>query len=288
MADLAPGRTAPRLRATLAGEELALWGDASEGYMAEMAHWDAANAPFVAALERLPPDTTCLDIGANIGLTTCLLARRVPQGRVFAFEAIPRTSAMLRRNLAANAIANAVVVEAALADRPGILALNEAPDAAASHALTGAHDAATLVHATALTVDGWAASEPHLGPVGFIKLDVEGFEPNVLAGAADLIARDRPLILMELNSWCLNGLHGTNPLVFLQHLLRCFTVEMMVERGRFEPMDDPRAILHTNLVLHACVSDLLLRPIPGQALPPLPTLTGTPAATAGTPLGAHP
>lgn len=275
----APHLRPPRLHATFGGEALALFGDASEGYLAEIANWDDANAPFLAALQRLPPDTACLDIGANIGLTTCLLARRVSEGRVYAFEAIPRTVAMLRRNIAANHVAHAEVIEAALADQPGILALNEPNDAAGSHAISDARpeDAANVVHATALTVDGWAATRPDLGRIGFIKLDVEGFEPQVLAGAAQLIARDRPLILMEFNAWCLNGFHATNPIVFLEHLVRCFKVEMMVERGRFEPIDNPRAILHTNLVAHACVSDLLLRPIPGHPLPPLATLTGAPA-----------
>ena len=37
-----------------------------------------------------------------------------------------------------------------------------------------------------------------LPPVGFIKIDVEGFEAEVLAGAAELIRRDHPVLVIEM------------------------------------------------------------------------------------------
>ena len=41
-------------------------------------------------------------------------------------------------------------------------------------------------------------------PVGFIKIDVEGFEESVLEGGSRIIADQKPVVVLELNHWCLN------------------------------------------------------------------------------------
>ncbi len=72
-------------------------------------------AALVAA--QVPPASTVVDVGANIGLSTILLARSAQ--RVIAFEPSPANVGYLRRNLASNGIANVEVVAAAVSDRPG-------------------------------------------------------------------------------------------------------------------------------------------------------------------------
>lgn len=271
-----PPAAGTRLRVEFGGEPLAIESAGQQAYADQLAHWPAANRAFLEALGRVPEDAVCLDVGAHIGVTACLLGRRARRGRVFAFEAAPEAAAILRRNLAANGIGHAQVVEAALSDRSGTLRFHEAANAAGAHAVTPSFpgEAPPTVSLPALTLDEWAESQPGLAPVRFIKIDVEGFEPNVLAGAARLIARDRPVILMEFNAWCLNAFHGYSPSALVTSLLRCFEIEIMGASGRFEPSDDPLRILHHNLVENDCVSDLLLRPLPGTVVPPLRELVG--------------
>jgi len=49
-----------------------------------------------------------------------------------------------------------------------------------------------------LTVDTWLEQHPASGPVSFLKVDVEGFEPAVLAGAQRTIELWRPSLLLEI------------------------------------------------------------------------------------------
>ena len=48
------------------------------------------------------------------------------------------------------------------------------------------------------------------GPVGFLKMDVEGAEGRVVAGATQLIERDRPIITTELKDEMLRRVSGTS------------------------------------------------------------------------------
>src|SRR5262249_26251274 len=64
------------------------------------------------------PGSTAIDIGANIGATSIVLARAVgPRGQVFPFEPAPHKIVHLRSNLAANALTWATIVPFALSDR---------------------------------------------------------------------------------------------------------------------------------------------------------------------------
>ena len=66
------------------------------------------------------PGMTALDIGANKGLTTVALARKVaPGGRVYAFEPVPEYYRTLRTNLSNNDVHNITTYRLALGDRTG-------------------------------------------------------------------------------------------------------------------------------------------------------------------------
>lgn len=145
--------------------------------------------PFLAQRDRIS-----LDVGANRGIWTHVLARY--SSEVVAFEPSPK----LFRILDAARPANARALCMALSDRDGTADL-EIPRLRAGwsnqHASLNprrndGREVRTVEVATR-RLDGL-----EIGPVGFIKIDVEGFEQEVLAGARDLIARDRPRMVIEL------------------------------------------------------------------------------------------
>jgi hypothetical protein len=111
--------------------------------------------------------------------------------------------------------------------------------------------------------------------VAFVKIDVEGFEPNVLAGGGRVLSR-HPLMLIEFNTWTLL-LHHYDPLAFAEALwAHCEVLGLAFGDKQVPAPADASGLVHTNLVNHGCVSDILLRP--RSPLPDLATMTEAPAA----------
>lgn len=151
-------------------------------------------------------DTTrdALDVGANVGFFTCMLARTLPSRRVLAIEPTPAALARLRRNIKRNGVADRVAIfSGAAADEGGQLTMNTVPGreeysslGALLHPSIGQADTTTIA-IEARTVDQLVA-EHGLVP-GFIKIDVEGAEARVLRGAVETLRSHRPVVMAELS-----------------------------------------------------------------------------------------
>jgi FkbM family methyltransferase len=157
-----------------------------------------------ALREALRPGNTFLDVGANFGYYTLLAAARVgPAGQVVAFEPNPRGAAGLRANLALNDCGHARVVEAAVGRRGGRQALF-VPRRGQSGLGTLAAEAAERLAGTAreitvvlTSLDEFVAANPPEA-VRAVKVDAEGWELEVLAGAGEMLRRYRPLLFCEV------------------------------------------------------------------------------------------
>ena len=163
------------------------------------------------ALARLVvPGSTVLDIGANIGAHTIPLAGLVGQeGRVLAFEPTAFAFTKLERNIELNADAKKVVhayqcfLGAADAEDipPEIYSSWPLTEAGGLHPKHGGNSNSTT-KAVGRSVDSVLAE--HGNPrVHLIKLDVDGFECDVLAGASGMMRRDQPVFVMELAPYVL-------------------------------------------------------------------------------------
>jgi FkbM family methyltransferase len=177
------------------------------------------------ALKRfVKPSSIVLDIGANIGIHTMLLAELVgPSGRVLSFEPTDYAVQRLHRNLDLNSgLAERVTLfHCFLAAKDG----DEVPDSIySSWPLTvteGVHKkhlglAMPTNAAPARSIDGILAELG--GPsVQLVKMDVDGFESEVLRGATALLRDNRPIFVMELSPYVLDE-HGSS----LEELLSFF------------------------------------------------------------------
>lgn len=130
---------------------------------------------------------TAADVGANVGIYTLFLAKCVGAGgRVHACEPDPANLVLLKRQVERNQLSQVQLVEAAVGDRVGVARFAAGQDTV-GHLATGPGPGTIEVPLTTLD-----AVYPEAGPV-FVKVDVEGFELDVVRGAQRLMARGRPL-----------------------------------------------------------------------------------------------
>ena len=147
-----------------------------------------------AFLSHIQPGTTVWDVGANVGLYAIPSARAAgAAGGVFAFEPVPRNLTYLRRHIALNHLHNVQVIDAAVSDRPGEVRMG--PGASPSEAAM-TDDGPWVVRAVPL--DAWRVETNTPAP-GLIKIDVEGHEHCVLAGAIETLRRARPVVFLSIH-----------------------------------------------------------------------------------------
>jgi FkbM family methyltransferase len=147
----------------------------------------------VALMPFVPAGSTVIDIGANLGFFTRLFIERSSCDRVLAVEPEARNLAALREGAAQWGRGRVEVIDAAVADVTGTANLHVDPHNHADHQL-----AAEGVEVRAIRLDDLVA-ERGIPQVGMIKIDVQGAEARVLAGASDVLARHRPAIFIELD-----------------------------------------------------------------------------------------
>jgi FkbM family methyltransferase len=152
----------------------------------------------------LQPGMTMVDAGSNAGLYTLFSARRVgPEGVILAFEPSAREFQQLQDNLALNRLENVRCFRDALAEKDG-----EASLRIAEYEHSGVNTLGEFVHngvgqlcsnpVSLRRLDGVAA-EMGLTRLDFLKMDVEGAEARVLQGAECVLAKFRPVLLLEVN-----------------------------------------------------------------------------------------
>lgn len=147
---------------------------------------------FAAAIARCVHEgDTVWDVGANTGSYALLFSGRVGStGRVFAFEPSPQNLVHLRRNTAT--VGNVVVLPFGLSNATGRLFFEETPDGTTSHIVSSrkSDDSDGLI-----TIDVQSGHEVILGNKAdfpnIIKLDVEGYELEVVMGLFDILPDTR-------------------------------------------------------------------------------------------------
>ena len=174
--------------------------------MEELVFFLGEYEPFISSIAQrlIRNGDICLDVGANFGWYSTLMALRAgPEGHVHSFEPVPKTFAQLARNIDLLSDAAKVTINnLALGDRDAVLKINLFEDLTSGHAslADNKEHTSTTVDCEMTTLDKYL--EIHdIDRVGFVKVDIEGAEMMFLRGAGRLFSRgELPIILMEMAS----------------------------------------------------------------------------------------
>ncbi|MFC5372988.1 FkbM family methyltransferase [Brevundimonas faecalis] len=168
------------------GQSLRLYGEWAE--------------PELDVAARFIDGERCLiDVGANIGTHAIGFAHRFQQAPVIAVEPQPLAFTLLCANVVSFGQGNIEPVHGALGSRRGLLSAEYDYEAVGwnigavnvrRNVLKGRPRASVPI----MTLDALVSGRD----VQFIKIDVEGMEPQVLAGALETLRRCRPVILFEV------------------------------------------------------------------------------------------
>jgi FkbM family methyltransferase len=161
------------------------------------AYGEWAELEVALLFQILKPGDVVLDVGANIGTHTVAFAQKVTQaGVVLAFEPQRLTYQLLCANVALNALTNVVCHNVVVSDgQESALIPTLDPTIATNFGSlkSDGHDRGERVRAVRI-------DDLQLARCSLMKIDVEGAETRVLAGARTTLAACRPVLYVEHNS----------------------------------------------------------------------------------------
>lgn len=184
----------------------------------------------VRLFELLCKDSdTILDIGANIGCTAILFGTMAKQ--VFAFEPSTTTFKLLETNVQRAGHSNVSLINSGLGKKPYNTTLTFSPANRAGGFVSNQTQASighTVEEISIRPLDDLIETL-NTGHINFIKIDVEGFEGDVLQGASKTLEAHKPVVVLELNHWCLNAFQRTSVPDFFDLLRSIFPVLLAVD-----------------------------------------------------------
>lgn len=142
--------------------------------------------------KEIPSGAVLYDIGANVGYFSLLAAKLAgPEGRVYAFEPLPRNIEYLKKHIKINKFENIEAVEAAVSDHSGEAHFDLGASSAMGH----------LAETGGITVRMVALDEMleagDMRPPDYMKVDVEGAEYEALKGARKLLEKYHPILFLD-------------------------------------------------------------------------------------------
>ncbi len=219
------------------GRAFTISGGEDDGYYRIISDGEEITDSVLAAIRpHVKPDAVCIDVGANIGLYSLGLSHLAPQGKVYAFEPSPVTFGHLQSNLEANGAANVDACNLAVGDSVGTVRFHDFSFYSAGSfssdegsLLSSESYGSESFEAATTTLDDFVA-EHGLDRVDLVKVDVEGAEMSVLAGAGKTLATYRPATVLEFNTFGFTIHQGVLPQVALARILEIFPHVFVIDR----------------------------------------------------------
>ncbi len=204
-------------------------------------------------LGTLKEGSTVVDAGANIGFYSLMASQEIgPAGRIFSFEPVPETFARLTENVERNALNNITPVNQALWNKSDTLRFSLAKENEQNiggYSFSESETAVKHTECQAIPLDEFA-TQAGIERIDAMKMDIEGAERFALEGAAGMISRDHPVILLEVcRQTCGNAGYSPDDLWdFLKgHGYRAYVIGSNFENSGW--IEDFSEIIQRNVLL---------------------------------------
>lgn len=150
--------------------------------------------------DLIKPGLRVIDVGVNFGETLLNFAQLLgADGMVYGFEPMPYIYEKCLHNVSLNKFKNIVIENAALSDNNENLIINDPANGNSGGTFVSKADEnrPSEIVIKVATLDEYIA-ENKIEKVDVIKIDVEGFETNVIKGALNTLSKDKPAMFIEV------------------------------------------------------------------------------------------
>ena len=158
---------------------------------------------FMRLAEKVKPIKYVVDVGANLGATTLLFNRAFPDARILAIEPVELNYGYLLHNT--QGVSNITPLRMAASDKRSLIKISmptseQRPDIHRRFGNSGLYSVFGKDEEHSEMVQADTLDNIVDGKVDFLKIDVEGAEALVLAGAKRIMTEDRPVLVIELRT----------------------------------------------------------------------------------------
>ncbi|MNK33139.1 Methyltransferase domain protein [compost metagenome] len=187
-----------------------------------------------------------IDVGANIGEVSLGLAYRYPNASVYGFEPHPVTFQKLKNNHSLNQMKNVQLLNLGLGSKKSEVHFEERAIGNPGMNRVTADPGKSAHQIQITTLDSFIA-ENQVPEVSVIKIDVEGYEHEVLKGAVDLLTHTKPVLFIELDDSNLME-QGSNATDFIQFIYSFGYVIEHAETGEIITKNSPLKSSHFDII----------------------------------------
>lgn len=164
----------------------------------------------------IQPNDVILDVGANIGYYSLNFAKKASTGSVFSFEPDKKNFQKLIQNIELNEFPNIYVYQIALGSKNKEVNIERVDPKNSGANRIAVHSRLNTSKVNMMTLDNW--SEPfNFKGIDWIKIDVEGWELEVIKGAKKILSSHKPKLFIELSDINLKN-YGSSPKKLLELL----------------------------------------------------------------------
>ena len=184
-------------------------------------------------MKLLPKKGNFIDIGANIGWHSLIIAKKFKKIKVYAFEPIKKTYNFLLQNIKLNSIKNVKPHNFGFFNENKKISFYTYKEGSVNASIQNLSQQKNFILEKSYVKIFDEFINQNKLKVDFIKCDVEGAELFVFLGAKKILLKDKPIVFCEmLRKWCKKFKYHPNEIILLfnKHGYECFKITNFIQK----------------------------------------------------------